>query len=192
MSAAQSEKYEAILDAAFEIFGKKGFYDTKISEITEHAGIAKGTMYLYFKSKEELFAAVTERDWEQFMGDLLFRLKGADGLSDQLERIASHHLEYYYERKAHTKLFFRTPNNDPQLMTIMQRFLERYMQTVLDVLKDSGLPDADFYAKAYIGMLDRLKMDILFENGLTRKALEHRVTLTVRLFMHGCEPEMNG
>ncbi|NGZ75736.1 TetR/AcrR family transcriptional regulator [Saccharibacillus alkalitolerans] len=191
MSEAQREKHEAILDSAFEIFGKKGFYDTKISDITEHAGIAKGTMYLYFKSKEELFSAVTRRDWEGFLRELNYQIKHADGLPGKLQKIAEHHLVYYYERKAHTKLFFHAPNNDPELMRMMHGFLSRYMAAVQGVLEEAGMPDPDFYAKAYIGMLDRLKMDILFEGTFTREELEKRVRQTVCLFLQGSERELN-
>lgn len=191
MSEAQREKHEAILDSAFEIFGKKGFYETKISDITEHAGIAKGTMYLYFKSKEELFTAVTKRDWEKFLRDLNFRMKQSDGLRPKLQSVAEHHLEYYYERKEHGKLFFHAPNNDSELMRIMHDFLTRYMAAVKDVLEEAGMPDPDFYAKAFIGMLDRLKMDILFEGEFTREEMKHRVDQTVRLFLRGSEQELN-
>lgn len=191
MSGAQREKHEAILDSAFEIFGQKGFYETKISDITEHAGIAKGTMYLYFKSKEELFIAVTRRDWDTFLRNLNYRVKQADGLLPKLRQVAEHHLEYYYERKSHGKLFFHAPNNDSELMKMMHGFLTRYMATVKDVLEEAGMPDPDFYAKAFIGMLDRLKMDILFEGEFTREQLEQRVDQTVRLFLRGSEGELN-
>ncbi|WP_172195433.1 TetR/AcrR family transcriptional regulator [Saccharibacillus qingshengii] len=191
MSGAQREKHEVILDSAFEIFGQKGFYETKISDITEHAGIAKGTMYLYFKSKEELFIAVTKRDWEKFLRDLQFRIKQADGLMPKLQQVAEHHLEYYYERKSHGKLFFHAPNNDPELMRLMHGFLTRYMAAVKEVLEEAGMPDPDFYAKAFIGMLDRLKMDILFEGEFTREELQQRVEQTVRLFMRGSEAELS-
>ncbi|CAM4279852.1 TetR/AcrR family transcriptional regulator [Saccharibacillus endophyticus] len=191
MSGAQREKHEAILDSAFEIFGQKGFYETKISDITEHAGIAKGTMYLYFKSKEELFIAVTRRDWETFLRNLSYRVKQADGLLPKLRQVAEHHLEYYYERKSHGKIFFHAPNNDSELMKMMHGFLTRYMAIVKDVLEEAGMPDPDFYAKAFIGMLDRLKMDILFEGEFTREELELRVDQTVRLFLRGSERELN-
>lgn len=51
MSSASVDKHAAILDAAYELFGSGGFYETKMSEVAERAGIAKGTVYLYFKSK---------------------------------------------------------------------------------------------------------------------------------------------
>src|SRR5690348_16640482 len=49
-----------ILDAAEEVFGKFGYYEASISEITRRAGIAQGTFYIYFRSKHEVFAEVVE------------------------------------------------------------------------------------------------------------------------------------
>lgn len=47
----KKKKREALLNTAFELFTKKGFSSTSISEIAEKAGVAKGTFYLYFKDK---------------------------------------------------------------------------------------------------------------------------------------------
>jgi AcrR family transcriptional regulator len=54
----QLHKRKAILDASRKMFYKKGVERTTIGEIAQSAGIAKGTMYLYFSSKEELIAAL--------------------------------------------------------------------------------------------------------------------------------------
>lgn len=48
------KKYESLLNAAYELFTKKSFSQTTISEISEKAGVAKGTFYLYFKDKFDL------------------------------------------------------------------------------------------------------------------------------------------
>lgn len=45
---------EKIIFSAIDLFAEKGFHETKVDEIAERSGVAKGTMYLYFKSKEEL------------------------------------------------------------------------------------------------------------------------------------------
>lgn len=52
------EKRKAILEAAEELFPHKGFANTTMQEISQKAGLAKGTLYLYFKSKEELYLTV--------------------------------------------------------------------------------------------------------------------------------------
>ncbi len=50
----KEEKEKKLLDSAFELFTEKGFKETSIQEIVNHAGVAKGTFYLYFKDKYEI------------------------------------------------------------------------------------------------------------------------------------------
>lgn len=185
MSSVSIDKHTAILDAAYALFGSGGFYDTKMSTVAEHAGIAKGTVYLYFKSKEELFLAVTRRDCEGFLRQLKNRLRAQSDLAAKLSVIAEHHLYYYYERKQHTNLFFRAPNNNPELMAYMASFMEEYMQAVVKVLLEGGATEPELMAQSYIGMLDRLKMDILFNPSFSGEDARRRAQFAARLFSRG-------
>ena len=54
------EKRERILRAAVKVFARKGFYASRVSEIAKAAGVADGTIYLYFKSKDELLTSLFE------------------------------------------------------------------------------------------------------------------------------------
>ncbi len=60
------ERRKDILDAAVEVFVAKGIADARIEEITERAGVSKGTFYLYFKTKDEAAAAAWERHMNGF------------------------------------------------------------------------------------------------------------------------------
>lgn len=60
------ERRKDILDAAVSVFVRKGITDTKIEEITELAGVSKGTFYLYFKTKDEAAAAAWERHMDAY------------------------------------------------------------------------------------------------------------------------------
>ena len=57
---ATGDKRERILEAAVRVFAKKGFYATRVSEVAKAAGVADGTIYLYFKSKDELLVSLFE------------------------------------------------------------------------------------------------------------------------------------
>ena len=57
-------RHQEVLEAARRIFARLGYAATNVEEIAKEAGMAKGTVYLYFKSKEEVFAAVLARDLE--------------------------------------------------------------------------------------------------------------------------------
>ena len=63
------DKREAILRAAIKTFAKKGYFNAKVADIAGEAGIADGTVYLYFKSKEEVLHSIFDRAMEEFIDE---------------------------------------------------------------------------------------------------------------------------
>lgn len=63
----QEERLQDLLDAAQAVFYAKGVSDATVGEITDRAGVAKGTFYLYFQSKQHVVASL----WERYVNDLL-------------------------------------------------------------------------------------------------------------------------
>ncbi len=61
------DKRERILSAAVRVFAKNGFYATRVSEVAKAAGVADGTIYLYFKSKEDLLVSLFESRVEKLL-----------------------------------------------------------------------------------------------------------------------------
>lgn len=57
---------QAILDAAEDVFSRAGFHEAKMADIAERAGVATGTLYNYFKSKDHVFEALSERSYQAF------------------------------------------------------------------------------------------------------------------------------
>ncbi|NBI28797.1 TetR/AcrR family transcriptional regulator [Chengkuizengella sp. YPA3-1-1] len=174
-----------ILDSAFYLFSTKGFYETKISEIAEHAGIAKGTVYLYFSSKEELFKEITRRNFNVFLIELTDELSKTDSFENKLNIIAKHHLTYFYSMRNHTRIFFQGLNNDPEFMQLMFEHIENYVNLVSEILDVESIIEAKLHAKAFIGILENYKMDILFSKDFTMEDLSQRVSFAVKLFMNG-------
>lgn len=64
----REEKRNLIMDTALELFSQKGYHTTTISQIAKHAGISKGLMYNYFKSKEDLLTAIMDRSVTEIYG----------------------------------------------------------------------------------------------------------------------------
>ena len=73
---------EAILAAAERTFGRLGFHDAKMADIAAEAGVAAGTVYNYFKNKDEVFASILQRGQEQVMA----LQDGHAEVADPLER----------------------------------------------------------------------------------------------------------
>ncbi|MEX0882109.1 MAG: TetR/AcrR family transcriptional regulator [Cyclobacteriaceae bacterium] len=61
----RQQKEKKILEAAIRLFDDKGFYATKVSDVAKLAKISKGLVYFYFKSKEDLYMAITKRGFDE-------------------------------------------------------------------------------------------------------------------------------
>ena len=51
-------KYEAILRAAIKVFARGGFFNSKVADVAREAGVADGTVYLYFKNKDDILVSI--------------------------------------------------------------------------------------------------------------------------------------
>lgn len=89
--AKKQERRSAVLAAAEELFSEKGYRNTTIQEVAEKAGLSKGGVYLYFKSKEELYLSVCLMGLAGY-GERLTR--AYDEAADFEERIRAVYLAY--------------------------------------------------------------------------------------------------
>lgn len=70
MRTREGNKEQAIIEAAIKVFAETGYHESKISKIAETAGIATGSIYLYFKNKEEILYKIFYMLWQRLATDL--------------------------------------------------------------------------------------------------------------------------
>src|SRR5262244_2222241 len=80
----REEREQLILEAAQELLVEKGYHEMSMDEIAARVGIAKGTVYLHFPSKEELMFALITRDMNNFLTTIDQHLAEADTPTTQL------------------------------------------------------------------------------------------------------------
>ncbi|HKX13101.1 MAG TPA: TetR/AcrR family transcriptional regulator [bacterium] len=94
-----SEKYQKIIQAATKVFAQKGFYNSKVADVAKEANVADGTIYLYFKNKDDLLISIFEDSMDTFSGEVQ---KVVDGVSDPVEKLCRFirlHLELVRENQ---------------------------------------------------------------------------------------------
>src|SRR5262252_8396860 len=64
---SRNGKYEAILRAAAKVFARSGYFNAKVSDVARNAGVADGTVYLYFKNKDDLLTSIFSWAMEEFL-----------------------------------------------------------------------------------------------------------------------------
>jgi TetR/AcrR family fatty acid metabolism transcriptional regulator len=90
---AVADKREAILRAATRVFARNGYFNSKVADIASAAGVADGTVYLYFKSKEEILHSIFDRTMEEAIAAGRKQLSAITDPREKLRRIAELHLE---------------------------------------------------------------------------------------------------
>ncbi|MBW2130096.1 MAG: TetR/AcrR family transcriptional regulator, partial [Deltaproteobacteria bacterium] len=96
----------AILEAAKAVFFERGFMGSTMDQIAKKAEISKGTLYLYFPGKEELYVSILLEGLELLHARFKEAVKGAVTWEDQLRRIGRAYYRFYLEHRPYFKILF--------------------------------------------------------------------------------------
>lgn len=86
-------KYEAILRAAIKVFAGSGFFNSKVADVAREAGVADGTVYLYFKNKDDILVSIFNNYMEEALAAGKASLAKTRDPVEKLRRIVHAHLE---------------------------------------------------------------------------------------------------
>jgi TetR/AcrR family transcriptional regulator, fatty acid metabolism regulator protein len=188
---AQSDKRRSILNAAIGVFARNGFYNSKVADIAREAGVADGTIYLYFKNKEDLLIQV----FLDTMDTVLEAQEAAlQGLTDPVERLRSI-----------VRVHFSVVESQPALaevITVELRQSSRFMRSTdlkpfgrylalmartIDQGKQAGAfaPEVEprRAARALFGVMDELALE--WAMSPDRYGIGEACDLIINLFLNG-------
>lgn len=109
---------EQLLDAAEEVFARKGFHATTLREIAELAEFSVGSVYSFFASKDALFAAIFARRGENFMPGMRELLDDGTSPRAQLHRLADYQVEFFRSHASFGRLFLRATGTTNLLLDL--------------------------------------------------------------------------
>ncbi len=85
-------KHQKILHAAIKVFSERGFYNSRVSEIAKEAEVADGTIYLYFKNKDDILISLFEEEFGKFVQNMQAELGKEKDPLQKIKRFAITHL----------------------------------------------------------------------------------------------------
>ena len=85
-------KHQKIIQAAVKVFAEKGFYNSRVSEIAKEANVADGTIYLYFKNKDDILISLFEEEFGQIVENMRKELDREKDVLKKIKRFAITHL----------------------------------------------------------------------------------------------------
>src|SRR6187549_1006234 len=112
----EGDKRRRILDAAVAVFARKGYFTARITDIASSAGVADGTIYLYFKNKEDIIVSLFADVLESHLARAREEIAAARTPRQKLLAIAQHHLAALSERRD-VAILFQTELRQSTLMS---------------------------------------------------------------------------
>jgi len=142
-----NEKRELIIKAAFKVFSEKGYYNTKIEEIADEAGIGKGTVYSYFDNKQDVFDKMVFWFLDKYFQELEDGIDFKDSIEVIINKFIYNHIDIILKTKA-------------TFMNVMTEFsnIPREKEEILDFHKKFVFEKTDRYTKLFEKAQERGEM----------------------------------
>ena len=160
----RDEKRERILAGAVEAFAAHGFHRARVSDVAKAAGVADGTIYLYFENKDELLARIFEQTLERFWERGEPYVYEAEGADEQLRRLVELHLKFLGENRSLAAVFQVDLRHSPHFLgDVSRRVFRRHLDKLAALIRlgqEQGVFAPDIPpgegAKMVFGAIDQL------------------------------------
>jgi TetR/AcrR family fatty acid metabolism transcriptional regulator len=137
LAAGASDKHQRILDAAIEVIAEKGFFHSRVSAIAQRAGVADGTIYLYFKNKDELLMAAIDSAFHGFVSRARTELARITDPQEKLRRMAFLHLDALGSNRSMAIVFQTELRHSAKFLAqFSHKLLVEYFDLIKDVLRE--------------------------------------------------------
>jgi TetR/AcrR family transcriptional regulator, fatty acid metabolism regulator protein len=186
-----ADKRDAILKAATHVFARNGFFNSQVADVARAAGVAAGTVYLYFRSKDDLLVSLFERTMREAIAEGRRALAEVETPRDRLTRIARLHLGRLGRDRDLAVVFQVELRQSTKFMT---RFSSTYLRDYLGLIRQTiadGQSSGAFRseinptigAKVFFGALDEMATNWVLSG--RRYALAAEADAVVDLFVGG-------
>ncbi len=157
-------KSEAILRAAAKVFARSGYFNAKVSDVARTAGVADGTVYLYFKNKDDLLTSIFSWAMGEFLNRSRIELQEFTDPREKLRRFANLHFSLLEQERDIAIVFQIELRQSTKFMEqFSTTYLAEYLQMLREIIEEgqkSGLfrkgMSSKLMAKLLFGMLDEM------------------------------------
>jgi len=151
-----ADKYQQILTAAINVFAERGFSQSTISQIAQEAGVADGTIYLYFKNKDDIlvqfYEAMTEHVSERFWK----AVEEGKTAIDKLNNLVYAHLDLFQSQPPGAIVYQGETHLQWRLVQEPTRQMSKMYRDVISQVVAQGQKEGTIRSDLYVGLVKRL------------------------------------
>jgi TetR/AcrR family transcriptional regulator, fatty acid metabolism regulator protein len=186
-----ADKYQRILDAAVAVFAEKGFFNSRVADIADRASVADGTVYLYFKSKDEILRTAINTAFNAFMSLARTELKKLADPAERLRRLAFLHLNALGANRDLAVVFQMELRQSTRFLSEFSRHqMIEYLELIRDAISEGQAQGvfrremSDKYAaNCFFGALDEMVTSWVLSGHDYQ--LSHASDVVVDIFLNG-------
>lgn len=185
-------KYRQIIDAAVIVIAENGYHQAQVSKIAKQAGVADGTIYLYFKNKEDILISLFQDKMGLFVEIIEKEIAGKETAAEKLLTLIENHFKMLAD-DPHlaivTQLELRQSNKDLRLK--INEVLKGYLR-VVDKILIEGIENGEFSSALDIRLARQMIFGTIDETVTTWVMNDQKYDLTAlsekvhELLIHGC------
>lgn len=161
---ARAAKRERILRAAIDVFARTGFFNAKVAEVAREAGVADGTIYLYFQGKEDLLVSIFRESSRKHLEELKGLLASIDEPAEKIRSTIRFHLEQLGNDRSRAIVFQVELRHSLKFMSLFTHLeFGEYLNTIRSIVEDGQMREtfrrdtsAQLVAKSIFGILDEM------------------------------------
>ena len=187
-----------IVRAAVKVFAQKGYFAARMREVAEGAGVADGTVYLYFRGKEDLLVSILEEHAEAFLLRARRDIESVADPRERLHRVVERHLFSLENNRALAQVFQIELRHTRRFLRRVARgkvseYLELLREIIADGVKEGAFRrdvSPEIAARALFGAVDELVTSWVL--AVHERPLAADVGPLLRLFLEGLEGGQDG
>jgi TetR/AcrR family fatty acid metabolism transcriptional regulator len=187
------DKHAKIIKAAIKVFAKNGFYNSRVSEIAKEAQVADGTVYLYFKNKDDILIRLFEEEMDKIINAMREEVEKIPDPAEKLRKFAFVHLNMVRENKYLAEVIQVELRQSSKFMHEYKnrKFIE-YLNIISGIVKDgqrSGHFRDDIrpglFKRSFFGALDEISNMFVFSPKRKKYSVELAADQVAAFFIAG-------
>ncbi len=151
----KNDKYPRILASAVKIFADLGFHQSTISQIAKEAGVADGTIYLYFKNKDDLLVQVFNYKTKQVFARFKEAVDKADKPVDKLRNLIHCHLTEFQRDPNMAVVYLAETRRKNRVVEDQIRIMSKMYYDLVAEIVELGQQDGSIRRELYLGLVKR-------------------------------------
>ena len=153
--AEKNSKYYQILEAAVKVFARQGFHQSTVAQIAKEAGVADGTIYLYFKNKDDILVQFFSFRTQQVFESFREAVDRADTSTDKLRNLVCSHLAEFQRDKDGAVVYQVETHQSSRLAEVQIRKMSKMYRDLISEIIEQGQQEGAIRKDLYVGLVKR-------------------------------------